>query len=68
MNRFIFLAESDGEKFVSATARFKRLFGMPEEEKLVNCKILHVQIHLLFTLITMSNLTCLEKLPFFQIS
>eukprot|EP00111_Clytia_hemisphaerica_P005802 TCONS_00016792-protein len=28
--------ESDGEKFVSATARFKRLFGMPEEEKLVN--------------------------------
>lgn len=27
---------SDSEKFQSATARFKRLFGMPDEEKLVN--------------------------------
>ena len=33
----LFSADNDGEKFISATARFKRLFGMPDEEKLVNC-------------------------------
>ena len=36
--RLSFLADTDSEKFQLATARFKRLFGMPDAEKLVNCK------------------------------
>ena len=34
----ILLGDTESEKFQSAVARFKRLFGMPNEEKLVNCK------------------------------
>ena len=32
------LGDNESAKFQSACSRFKRLFAMPEEEKLVNCE------------------------------
>ena len=37
---FSFLGDSESVKFQSASTRFRKLFAMPEEEKLVNCKYL----------------------------
>ena len=31
--------DNESTKFQAACSRFKRLFAMPEEEKLVNCKL-----------------------------
>ena len=60
-----FSAENDGEKFISATARFKRLFGMPDEEKLVNCKFflsLYREKHVCFIYITRYFLPNLRRI------
>ena len=35
-----FPGDTESAKFQAACSRFKRLFAMPEEEKLVNCKLL----------------------------
>ena len=36
--------DSESAKFQAACSRFKRLFAVPEEEKLVNCKLNSVSI------------------------
>ena len=40
INVTCFVGDNESAKFQSACSRFKRLFAMPEEEKLVNCKII----------------------------
>jgi hypothetical protein len=39
------LATPESAKFQSAFARFKRLFHLPKEEKLVNCKSFYFGYH-----------------------
>ena len=55
----VVVAETETNRFKSATTRFHRIFNIPVEEKLVNCKFFNLMLMLngsLHSMICWSNL------------